>query len=110
MTESGSGGWQIPLEVHVDRENRFVRILLAGEVVIEGSDLPFELIEAAINEAMLRRAGVPPESEIHHDPEALARFKEELRRIFDPAEGDEADDDEDEEEDEGGEEGDDDFA
>jgi hypothetical protein len=79
-----SDGWHIPIEVHVDRAARFVRILMSGETLIEGVDLPFELVEAAINEAMLRRAGAPPESEVFHDPAALAQFKDELRRAIEP--------------------------
>jgi cobalamin biosynthesis protein CobT len=86
-----SDGWHIPIEVHVDRAARFVRILMSGETLIEGVDLPFELVEAAINEAMLRRAGAPPESEVFHDPAALAQFKDELRRAIEPRD-EEADD------------------
>lgn len=90
---------RLPLEFEVDRERRFLRVTLAGEVLVEGTDLPIEIVEAAVGEALLRHAGAPPEAEVHFPPEALAELRAELKRLFEEGEEDE---DADEEDDEGG--------
>ena len=84
---------RLPLEFEVDRERRFLRVTLAGEVLVEGTDLPIEIVEAAVGEALLRHAGAPPEAEVHFPPEALAELRAELKRLFeeDDEEDDEAD-------------------